>query len=77
MTGFAVVRHPDIASIGVIPYAALDMHRANGWCRISEWRAEPADLHLPDYAEAFEDLDAEPPKKSRPAKPATGEEQEV
>jgi len=88
MTGFAVVRHPDIATVGVIPYAALEAHRANGWFRVSEWRPEPADLHLPDYAEAFEDLDAEPepeavpvsaptPKKSRPAKPATGEEQEV
>lgn len=63
---FAVVRHPDIAELGVIPAAALETHRTRGWYRVSEWREQPADLHLPDYAEAVEDLDAEP----APAKPA-------
>jgi hypothetical protein len=76
---FAAVRHPDVAALGIIPAAALDLHRVHGWYRVSPWAPEPADLHLPDYAEAFEDLDAEPepPKKSRPAKPAPDEEQEA
>lgn len=55
--GFVVVRHPD-AGIGTIPAAALEMHRARGWARVSEERAEPSAFHLPDYAEAH-DLDGE------------------
>jgi len=68
---FAVVRHPDIEALGVVPFAALDLHRAHGWIRISDWRAAPADFHLPDYDEAYEDLDAPPEKK--PAKKAKEE----
>ena len=78
---FAVVRHPDVDAPGVIPRGALEMHRAQGWYRVSEWRAEPAAFHLPDFAEATEDLDAEEPAdppaadhtESRPA-PADAEE---
>ena len=65
---FAVVRHPDVEALGVIPDAALASHRANGWFRVSPWREQPSDLHLPDYAEATEDLDAEPEPASKPAK---------
>jgi hypothetical protein len=65
---FAVVRHPDIAALGIVPDAALDAHRANGWFRVSGWCDQPADLHLPDYAEVFDDLDAEPEPVKKPAK---------
>lgn len=59
---FAVVRHPDIDTLGVIPEGALEMHRARGWIRVSDWRREPADFHLPEFAEVVEDLDAPKPK---------------
>lgn len=71
---FAVVRHPDIATLGIIPQATLEAHQARGWVRVSEYRREPADFHLPDFAEAFDDLDAKPVK---PIKRATAEEQEA
>jgi len=53
---FAVIRHPD-AGMGTCPESSLEQHRANGWMRVSEWRDEPSDFHLPDFAEALEDLD--------------------
>jgi hypothetical protein len=65
MAEFAVVRHPDITVPGIIPREVLESHRARGWYRVSDWAGQPADLHLPDYADVHEDLDAEPePKKS-------------
>lgn len=66
---FAVVRHPDVPSPGVIPEGALEFQREHGWYRVSEWRAQPSDFHLPDYAEATQDLDAQ-----APAQPAENEE---
>jgi hypothetical protein len=63
---FAVVRHPDIEAPGFIPEGALELHRAKGWIRISEWREAPSDFHLSDFAESFEDLDA--PEEKKPAK---------
>lgn len=74
---FAVVRHPDIESLGILPHGTLDLQRAKGWIRVSPWAAAPADLYLPDYAESYVDLDAEPesPKKpQRPVKPVADEE---
>jgi hypothetical protein len=85
---FAVVRHPDIATPGIIPRGALESHRARGWYRVSEWTDQPSDLHLPDYADADDDLDAEPepeaPKKrasrkktdESPAEPADDDEEQ-
>jgi len=67
MSGFAVIRHPDVAVPGVCPEGALEYQRTQGWYRVSEWRAEPADFHLPDYADVFTDLDAEP-EPDKPAK---------
>lgn len=60
MSNFAVVRHPDIATLGIVPAAALEQQRARGWVRVSDLRNEPADFHLEDFADAFDDLDAEP-----------------
>jgi hypothetical protein len=72
---FAAVRHPDIATLGVIPHGALEHHQCRGWYRVSPWCPEPGDIYLPDYAEAFDDLDAEPDKTASPALPATDKEQ--
>jgi len=77
---FAAVRHPDITTLGVIPQGALEHHQVRGWYRVSPWFAEP-DIYLPDYDEAFTDLDApEPPakpEKKSPAKPAAEDEEQV
>lgn len=67
MSAFAVVRHPDIATPGIIPAAALELHRAHGWIRVSEYRDEPADFHLDDFTDARDDLDAEPEPKAKKA----------
>lgn len=68
---FAVVRHPDIETVGIVPQAAFEMHQAKGFYRVSEWRESPSDFYLPDYADGV-DLDApaeeEEPKKRRPKK---------
>lgn len=55
---FAVVRHPDIEALGTIPDGALEHHRLRGWYRVSDWRTEPSEFHLPDFADKFDDLDA-------------------
>lgn len=57
---FCVIRHPDVAALGTCAETALQHHKDNGWHRVSEWRGEPADFHLPDFADAVNDLDAEP-----------------
>lgn len=62
---FAVVRHPDIEALGVIPQATLDAHRARGWFRVSPWANAPADLELSEFAESFVDLDAPAPKTKK------------
>lgn len=69
MSAFAVVRHPDIATPGICPAAALEHQRARGWVRVSDLRDAPADFHLDDFADAYDDLDAEPEPKA--AKKAT------
>lgn len=69
---FAVVRHPDIDTLGIIPQASLEAHRGRGFYRVSEWRSEPADFHLPDYAGATRDLDA-PEPADKPAKTTSKE----
>jgi len=63
---FAAVRHPDVEALGVCPQGALEYQRNLGWFRVSPWFAEPANIYLPDYADAFEDLDA--PEPVKPAK---------
>jgi len=65
---FAAVRHPDIEALGILPEGAYALQRIHGWYRVSQWCAEPADLHLPDYADVYEDLDAEPEPDTKPAK---------
>ena len=64
---FAVVRHPDIATPGIVPAAALEQQRARGWVRISDLRNEPRDFNLDDFADTFDDLDAEPAPKAKKA----------
>lgn len=59
---FAVIRHPDLPDLGTCPESALDIHRAAGWFRVSEWRAGPEYFHLPDFADALEDLDPVEPE---------------
>lgn len=61
MSGFAVVRHPDVTALGILPAGAFELARAQGWYRISEYRPEPSDFHLPEFADCFDDLDAPPP----------------
>jgi len=72
---FAVVRHPDIETPGIIPATALGFHRARGWVRISEFMPEPSDFHIPDFAEVFADLDeeSEPTPKTRQSRTRTEE----
>jgi hypothetical protein len=77
---FAVVRHPDIETLGIIPQGAMEYERVRGWYRVSEYRPEPSSFHLPDFDDADEDLDAPPPKKparKAPAAPEPTEEQEA
>lgn len=57
MSQFAVVRHTETGGVGTTAASAMDLMRANGWVRVSEYRAEPAEFHLPDFADA-PDLDA-------------------
>lgn len=64
---FAVVRHPDIETPGIVPEAALEAHQARGWYRVSDWRDEPAAFHLPDFDADAPDLDA-PPEDEEPKK---------
>lgn len=64
MATFAVMRHTETGGLGIVPAGALDMQRAHGWIRVSEYRAEPADFHLPDFAGVTTDLDAEPEPKA-------------
>jgi hypothetical protein len=68
MTTFAVIRHTETGGLGIVAAGALDMQRAHGWVRVSDYRDEPSDFHLPDFADA-EDLDAEP--EPEPARKAT------
>lgn len=77
MSNFAVVRHPDIATPGIVPAAALAQQRARGWVRVSDLRNEPADFHLADFADTYDDLDAEPePKAAKKAAATTKESSE-
>jgi hypothetical protein len=77
MSNFAVVRHPDIATPGIVPAAALEQQRARGWVRVSDLRNEPADFHLADFTDTFDDLDAEPePKAAKKAAATTKESSE-
>ena len=69
---FVVVRHLETGGVGVIPEAAAENQRYRGWVRVSDPRPEPADFHLPDFADA-PDLDAEPEPES-PAEPEETEE---
>lgn len=61
---FCVIRHPGVEGVGTCPESALDHHRANGWRRVSEWRTGADMFHLPDFALAVDDLDAEPPAET-------------
>jgi hypothetical protein len=58
MTGFVVVRHPDIEVAGVLPVAALEYHQIRGWYRVSDDRPEPGDFDLDEYGPDSPDLDA-------------------
>ena len=62
MSGFAVVRHTATGGLGTVALDAMDMYLANGWVRVSEYRAEPSEFHLPDFADA-PDLDAPEPEQ--------------
>jgi len=58
---FAVVRHPDVAVPGVLPEEALEYQRLQGWYRVSDFKAEPAefDLTLPEFGPDAKNLDAD------------------
>ena len=72
---FAVFRHPEVG-LGVCPEQAAKHYRDNGWVRVSEWNADPSDLHLELFSDATEDLDApeKPATKPAPAAPADTKE---
>lgn len=76
--GFAAIRHTETGGVGTATADAMDNLRANGWVRVSEYRAEPGDFHLADYVDA-PDLDAvtepAPPieSKAKPTAKATKE----
>lgn len=76
MGAFAVVRHPNIAALGIIPVAALEQQRAKGWVRVSDLRDEPNDFHLDDFADTHDDLDAEPELKATTKATTTKESSE-
>jgi hypothetical protein len=65
MATFAVMRHTETGGLGIVPAGAMEMQRAHGWVRVSEYRDEPADFHLPDFADA-DDLDAKPDAEPEP-----------
>jgi hypothetical protein len=66
---FAVIKHPDLDRPGTCPESALEIHRAQGWFRVSDWSGRPDDFHLTDYADASTDLDAV--AETKPATRAT------
>lgn len=70
MTTFAVIRHIETGGLGVTPAGALQRQRVNGWVRVSEYRAEPGDFYLPEFADSHTDLDAEPEPDPKAAKKA-------
>lgn len=74
MSDFAVMRHTETGGLGIVAAGALDMQRAHGWIRVSEYRAEPADFHLADFADSTTDLDAEPEPKAAKKAAATTKE---
>lgn len=59
------MRHPETGGVGVVPESSLDIHRNQGWLRVSDAlsRDERERVVLTEYAEA-PDLDAKP---DRPA----------
>jgi hypothetical protein len=71
MTTFAVIRHTETGGLGIVAAGALEMQRAHGWVRVSDYRDQPSDFHLPDFADSTDDLDAEPEPapKARKAAP--------
>jgi hypothetical protein len=84
MSGFAVIRHSESGGVGTSPAEAMDLHRANGWVRVSEYRHDPGAFNLADYDDDSPDLDApveqpkpEPKKPKSEPKPATGADDEI
>jgi hypothetical protein len=77
MAAFAVMRHTETGGVGTVPADAVDLHRANGWVRVSDYRAEPSAFHIPDFADA-PDLDASEttPEQEPDQAPATTTEKE-
>lgn len=69
---FAVVRHPDVAVPGVLPEEAMEYQRLQGWYRVSDFAAEPAqfDLTKPEFGPDAPDLDAPPEPEEKPKKTA-------
>lgn len=58
-----VVRHPETGGVGVVAESALDIHRRNGWLRVSDAVAEGEKQHLTlSLYAAAADLDAPPAK---------------
>lgn len=53
---WCLIRHPDVTVPGICPEASLELQRARGWYRVSDWASGPDGL----VATADVDLDAEP-----------------
>jgi hypothetical protein len=70
MATFAVMRHTETGGLGVVPAGAMEMQRAHGWVRVSDYRDQPSDFHLPDFADTFDDLDAQPEPEPKAVKKA-------
>lgn len=73
MSAFAVIRHTETGGVGTASADAMEHLRANGWVRVSEYRAEPSAFHLPEFADAT-DLDAvDEPQHDEPQHESTAE----
>lgn len=70
MSGFAVMRHPDVTVAGVTPADAVGAQRDRGWYRVSEFRDGP-DFNLPDFGPDLPDLDAPAEDRADTPKPKT------
>jgi hypothetical protein len=63
-----VIRHTETGGLGIVPAAALDMQRANGWIRVSDLPQRARRLPPGDFADSTDDLDAEPEPEPKAAK---------
>jgi hypothetical protein len=67
------VRHPETGGAGVIAESALDIHRGNGWIRVSGPIGEFDKDRVNPYDYDVVDLDVPQPEPSKTAKTSSKE----